>query len=85
MIGPEYLESLKDRASKSHIYRKYQLIGLSLAELLDDDAHKALYIKLSKTIQNDVLLEIAKDVSARKHIKNKGAYFMRLLKEKKLL
>ncbi|MCL5012133.1 MAG: hypothetical protein M1320_01790 [Patescibacteria group bacterium] len=85
MIGPDYLDSLKDRASKSHVYRKYQLIGLSLAELLEDDAHKALYIKLAKTIHNDVLLEIAKDVSQRDNIKNKGAYFMRLLQEKKLL
>ena len=85
MIDAEYLTSLKERASKSHVYKKHQSIGLLLAELLQDNTHKALYMKLAKTIHQDTLLRIAKDVSQRAQVKNKGAYFMRLLKEKKIL
>jgi len=85
MIDPKYIDTLKKRASQSHVYKKYQSTGLDLAELLNDTAHKALYMKLAKKINNEVLLQIAKDVSQRTNIENKGGYFMRILKEKKLL
>lgn len=74
-----YLETLKERAKTSHVYKKYQLIGLLIAQLLNDDKHKALYIKLAKNHNNDDLMRIAKDVSERKNIENKGAYFMKVL------
>ncbi|MBI4993593.1 hypothetical protein HZC33_01360 [Candidatus Wolfebacteria bacterium] len=74
-----YLEILKERGKKSHVYRKYQMIGLMIAQLLDDEKHKALYIKLAKEHNNEHLLSIAKDVSERKNIENKGGYFMKVL------
>ena len=76
-----YLETLKERAKTSRVYKKYQLIGLLIAQLLNDDKHKSLYIKLAKKYNSDDLLRIAKDVSERKNIKNKGAYFMKVLQK----
>lgn len=74
-----YLELLKERGKKSHVYKKYQLIGLMIAELLNDEKHKSLYIKLAKKHNPSHLLGIAKDVSERKNIENKGGYFMKVL------
>lgn len=74
-----YLEMLKDRAKQSHVYQKHQLVGLTLAEILEDEKHKALYIKLAKKFSETELMSIAKSVAERRNIKNKGAYFMRLL------
>ena len=76
-----YLETLKERGKTSRVYKKYQLIGLLIAQLLNDDEHKSLYIKLAKKHNNDDLLRIAKDVSERKKIENKGAYFMKVLQK----
>lgn len=50
-----------------------------LAELLRDEKHKVLYIKLAKEFDEAELLAIAKNVSERRNIKNKGAYFMRII------
>lgn len=77
----EYFDLLKERSQKSRVYKKYQLTGLLMAQLLDDDKHKSLYIKLAKKHNNEHLLGIAKDVSERKKIKNKGGYFMRVLQK----
>lgn len=79
MENKDYLEILKERAKKSHVYRKYQMIGLMIAQLLNDEKHKSLYIKLAKEHNNEHLLSIAKDVAERKNIENKGAYFMKVL------
>lgn len=81
--GGEYLKLIKERKKKSRAYRKYQLIGLEIASLLDDYSHKPFYIKLAKESDTDELLRLAKDVAARKNVKNKGAYFMRMLYGKK--
>lgn len=78
--SPRYLEELRRRAKESRVYRKYQLFGLSIAETLKDERHKALYIKLAKERGGEMLLAIAKDVALRRHVKNRGAYFMALLK-----
>lgn len=77
--GTAYLNKLKKRAQESHVYRKYQLMGLEIAQVLKDEKHKALYIKLAKERGGDRLLQIAKDVAERRDVKNKGAYFMRVL------
>jgi len=79
----KYLELIKERRKKSRVYKKYQSTGLALAEILSDPEHKSLYIRLAKTQNGDKLLSIAKDVSDREHVRNKGAYFMRLLQESK--
>lgn len=76
-----YLETLKERGKASRVYKKYQLTGLLIAQLLNDEKHKSLYIKLAKKHNNDDLLRIAKEVAERKRIKNKGGYFMRVLQK----
>lgn len=78
MIGREYLEEIRKRAIKSHVYSQHQLIGLEIARLLDDEAHKTFYMKLAKERGTQELLSIARDVSER-DIKNKGSYFMKIL------
>lgn len=74
-----YIETLKERAKTSRVYKKYQLTGLLIAQLLNDESHKSLYIKLAKTRNQQKLMSIAKDIAERKNIRNKGAYFMRIL------
>ncbi len=74
----EYLEVLKERAKKSRVYRKYQMTGLRLSELLKDEKHKALYIKLAKEYDENRLLDTARRVADKLNVKNKGAYFMRV-------
>lgn len=81
MIEKDYLKTIKDRGKESHVYKKFQLIGLEIAKLLNDEKHKSLYIKLAKQYDAENLLAIAKDVSQRKKIENKGGYFMRIIQE----
>jgi hypothetical protein len=75
----KYLKELKRRGTESHVYRKYQLIGLEISQILNDEKHKALYIKLAKEMNADQLMGIAKDIAERTNVKNKGAYFMSVL------
>ena len=75
-----YIKELKRRAAESHVYRKYQLLGLMIAEILRDEKHKSLYIKLAKEGNGERLLRLAKEVAEKKNVKNRGAYFMALLK-----
>lgn len=79
MSGAKYLAKLKERAKKSHAYRKYQLLGLEIAMILEDEKHKSLYIKLAKNGNAEKLLRLAKEVAEKKGVKNKGAYFMSCL------
>jgi len=81
-VRERYLKELKRRAKESHVYRKYQLIGLEISQILGDEKHKSLYIKLAKEGNADRLLRIAKEVADRKNVANKGAYFMSLIKKK---
>jgi hypothetical protein len=75
----DYLELLKERSKKSRVYSPHQLTGLLIAEILSDNSHKALYMRLAKKHGADKLLKLAKDVADRKNVMNKGAYFMKLL------
>jgi hypothetical protein len=72
----KYIKELRQRAKESHVYREYQMTGLTIAETLGDEKHKSLYIKLAKENDGGKLLRLAKDVADRKGVKNKGAYFM---------
>ena len=76
----DYLELLKKRAKESKVYSPHQLTGLLIAEILRDEKHKSLYMKLAKEYDAQKLLNLAQSVAERKHVENKGAYFMRLLK-----
>ena len=75
----DYLKQLKKRAKESRVYRKYQLDGLEIAQILGDEKHKSLYIKLAKLRGGQRLRELAKTVAEKKSITNKGAYFMSCL------
>ncbi len=81
-LTDDYLKELKKRNSESKVYKKYQLVGLEIAEFLKDEGHKSLYIKLAKQNDPERLLGIAKEISRNKDIKNKGAYFMKVWKTK---
>lgn len=76
----DYIELLKQRAKESRVYTEYQLTGLMLAEILNDEKHKSLYMRLAKKHDKDMLMKLAKDVADRKNIANPGAYFMKMLK-----
>lgn len=77
-----YFDKLKKRSLKSRIHRSYQFTGLNIAEILQDKKHKSLYIKLAKKHSADKLLDLAKSIAQRKYVKNKGAYFMKVLTSK---
>lgn len=74
-----YIEILKKRAKESRVYSPHQLAGLLIAEILNDEKHKSLYMKLAKKHGTDKLLKLAKSVAERKNVQNKGAYFMKML------
>lgn len=76
----DYLEELRRRASESHAYQSYQLTGLEIANILEDWEHKSLYIKLAKQRGESEMLRLAKTVAENKEVRNKGAYFMKVLK-----
>ena len=82
VFDKEYLEELKKRKKSSRVYREYQLIGLEVATLLKDEKHKSLYMKLARQKNPHKLLDLAKDVANRSSVRNKGAYFMSMLKKK---
>lgn len=76
----EYFEELEKRSKKSRVYRSYQALGLTLASMLSDLKHKALYIKLAKQMDGQRLMSLAKRIAEKKGIINRGAYFMKVLK-----
>lgn len=67
-----------------YISREFQSFGIYLSEELNDYKHKALYIKLAKTVHRSILekaLSYVKD--ANTHTKNKGPLFMWRMKQLK--
>jgi len=63
-----------------YVSREYQSFGVHLAQKLNDERRKSLYIKLARTISRPILeqaLRYVVDSNAR----NKGALFMWKLKE----
>jgi len=80
------MKSIKDVLDKfnpledKYISREFQSFGVYLAQKLQDEHRKSLYIKLAKTLPRPVLekaLRFVVDSNAR----NKGALFMWKLKE----
>ncbi len=78
-IDPEYIKTIRERSKKNRVYSKHQSVGLMLSYILSDEDHKSLYMKLAKSHDETRLLSLAKDISEKKNIKNKGAYFMKVL------
>ena len=58
-----------------YISREFQSYGIYLAESLDDYKHKALYIRLAKTVPR-AILEKAHTCVKDAQAKNKGRLFM---------
>lgn len=85
MKKDDYLKTLKERREKGkgRVNHSHQFTGLSIANMLDDNDHKSLYIRLAKNNDEQDLMKIAKEVANRKNINNKGAYFMKVWKEHK--
>ena len=44
----KYMAELKRRGKESHVYKKYQLIGLEISQILADEKHKALILSSPK-------------------------------------
>ena len=76
-----YLEEIRKRRKESKIYKEFQLVGLEIADMLGDQKNIAIYMRLAKNGNKSLLFSIAKDVSERKGIKNKLAYFMKVLQK----
>lgn len=67
-----------------YISREFQSYGIYLSEELNDYKHKALYIKLAKTVHRSILekaLSYVKDAST--DTPNKGPLFMWKMKQLK--
>lgn len=63
-----------------YISREYQSFGVHIAQKLDDEAHKSLYIRMARDVPRPVLeraLQFVSDANAR----NKAALFMWKLKD----
>lgn len=80
-----YIEELQKRSKESRVHTEHQMMGLLIAEALEDPEHKSLYMRLAKKHDPDTLLRIAKDVADREGIENKGAYFMKIVSDLNLL
>ena len=76
-----YLELLAKRKARGRARTPHQLAGLALAFILDDEEHKSLYIKLAKEYDPHALMRLAKDIRDRRSVRNRGAYFMRMMQE----
>lgn len=80
-VSADYLKKIEERGKKTKVYKSFQMTGLALSRILDDEEHKALYIKLAKEMDQGALLRLAKDVAEKRRVKNLGAYFMRMLQK----
>lgn len=63
-----------------YVSREYQSFGVYLAQKLQDESRKGLYIKLSKTIPRPILEQALRFV-VDSQAQRKGALFMWKLKE----
>lgn len=69
-----------DPMEDKYVSREYQSFGVHLAQKLQDERHKSLYIKLAKTLPRPVL-EAAYRFVIDSKARNMGALFMWKLKE----
>ena len=68
---------------KKYVTREFQDYGLRLAQELDDEKRKSLYIKLAKELPRKILEEARIFVKDAYNVKNKARLFMWKLKELK--
>ena len=80
----DFLEKIKTRSTSSRVKYQFQLIGLQLATILNDQKNKSLYIKIAKQRQDyGYLLNLANSIKENDRIDNKGAMFMNELYKRK--
>jgi len=80
------LKSLLDKYDwnrKNYITREFQDYGYRLAMELDDEKHKALYIKLAKQYPRQILEQARNFIKDARNVKNKGRLFMWKIKKLK--
>ncbi len=70
-----------DPLAAKYISREFQDYGYRLAEELSDLDHKALYIKLAKTLPRPVLEQARNFVKDAASVRNRARLFMWKLKE----
>lgn len=75
----DILKNFKPTEDK-YISREFQAFGCHLAEKLQDERRKSLYIKLAKTLPRPVLEEALRFV-VDSNARSKGALFMWKLKQ----
>jgi len=75
----DILKNFKPTQDK-YVSREFQSFGVHLAEKLQDERRKSLYIKLAKTLPRPALEEALRFVIDA-HARSKGALFMWKLKE----
>jgi|GEM_PF-1267873 len=73
-----YLDKIRERAKKSRVHSRHQMIGLMVADTLGDQNHKALYIKMAREENGEKMLYMAKSIAENSKVENKGAYFMKV-------
>ena len=66
-----------------YISREFQSYGIYLAEQLHDMKHRALYIKLAKTVHRSILEEAVNFVKGAGRVRSPGKLFMWKLKQLK--
>jgi len=64
-----------------YISREFQKYGIYLSEQLNDEKHKALYIKLAKQVHRSILEEALSFVKAANKPRSRGRLFMWKLKQ----
>lgn len=69
-----------DPVKDKYVSREFQTFALKLAEELDDYKHRAIYMRLAKTVHRSVL-ERALSFCIDSKADNKGALFMWKLKQ----
>ncbi len=69
-----------DPVKDKYVSREFQTFALKLAEELDDYPHRAIYMRLAKTVHRSIL-EKALSFCVDSKADNKGALFMWKLKE----
>jgi hypothetical protein len=79
----DYIKELKERAVQSKVYTSFQLHGLEIAQLLKDESHRSLYIRLAKQYNVEDLRRLAKSIAENRNVSNKGAYFMTVFAKEK--
>ncbi len=69
-----------DPVKDKYVSREFQTFALKLAEDLDDYKHRAIYMRLAKTVHRSIL-ERALSFAIDSNANNKGGLFMWKLKE----